>query len=388
MTTIYQNYAVNERMFHCNRKSAHTTVNSTTGRRYIKSRRNQPVATLITTENIQEIGLYRNEGLLTAIRNTYKTLEYALISGFSKWIVMFSGGKDSTTLLVNVLEYYKENRNRICEIHVIYSDTRVEIPTLCNYASSFINYVKSEFPEIGVHVLEPSEDDDFWVNIIGKGYPPPHQRFRWCTDRMKIRPAKKLIKKIAGDRDTAVFTGVRFRESDTRDRQLLLSCTRGGECGQGIWVKEAKNLGVTYYAPIISWRECLVWDFLNYYAPSLNYPTEKLECIYNGRETRFGCWTCTVVRQDKAMQQITSSENGQQWLPLLNFRNWLVEIGRDPNKRQKRKNGVLGRLTIEARMEIYKRVKEIESQVGMSIIDPSKENLIFQLWNNPKYQSY
>jgi len=329
-----------------------------------------------------------NEGLQSAIQNTFQTLNHAIELGLTKWIVMYSGGKDSTALLINVLNYYENYLCNLKELHVIYADTQVEIPVLHSYANNFLNFLKHRFPEIGIHVLKPPLHDDFWVNIIGKGYPPPHQRFRWCTERMKIRPARNLIKKIARNNDTAVLTGVRFRESDTRDRQLLLSCSRGGECGQGVWFNESKSLGVTYLAPIISWRECLVWDYLNLYAPSLGYPTENLESIYNGRETRFGCWTCTVVRQDKAMERITSTDDGLKWFPLLDFRNWLAEIGRDPNRRQRRTNGVLGRLTLETRMEIYERLKRIEKEIGMQILDFEREDLIFKFWEDPKYQRY
>src|SRR5690606_23100957 len=39
---------------------------------------------------------------------------------------------------------------------------------------------------------------------------------------------------------------------------------------------------------------------------------------------RFGCWTCTVVKQDKSMSALI--ENGLVWLtPLLNLRNELAE---------------------------------------------------------------
>ena len=35
-------------------------------------------------------------------------------------------------------------------------------------------------------------EESFWVNIIGRGYPPPNRTFRWCTQRMKIDPVSDL----------------------------------------------------------------------------------------------------------------------------------------------------------------------------------------------------
>ncbi|MER3483861.1 MAG: phosphoadenosine phosphosulfate reductase, partial [Chloroflexota bacterium] len=275
---------------------------------------------------LQTLSLERTDGLAEALEATRRALDRAYKAGLTRWVVMYSGGKDSTTLLVNVLEWHKANPGALDQLHVIYADTQVEIPTLRAFAARFLQQVRDRFPEVNVHEVHPGPEKSFWVLLIGKGYPPPHQRFRWCTSKLKIQPAEKVIRQVAQVGPTAVLTGVRLRESDVRDRRLLLSCNRGGECGQGIWLEESARLGVTYLAPIASWRECLVWDFLNYEAPSLGYPTMALEDVYQGAETRFGCWVCTVVRQDRAMQKITATPTGARWLPLLGFREWLLTV--------------------------------------------------------------
>ena len=43
------------------------------------------------------------------------------------------------------------------------------------------------------HKVVPELKDTFWVNLLGRGYPAPSTKFRWCTDRMKIQPANKFI---------------------------------------------------------------------------------------------------------------------------------------------------------------------------------------------------
>ena len=40
--------------------------------------------------------------------------------------------------------------------------------------------------------------ESFWVNIIGRGYPPPNRVFRWCTERLKIDPVNYFVKQRVG----------------------------------------------------------------------------------------------------------------------------------------------------------------------------------------------
>src|SRR5690606_37049535 len=55
--------------------------------------------------------------------------------------------------------------------------------------------------------------------------------------------------------------------------------------------------------------------------------------------SRFGCWVCTVVKEDKAL--VGFIDSGESWMtPLLEFRNWLASICDDRNLREKsRMNG-------------------------------------------------
>ena len=40
-------------------------------------------------------------------------------------------------------------------------------------------------------MVTPKFNNTFWTNIIGKGFPTPRMNgtFRWCTDRLKIKPS-------------------------------------------------------------------------------------------------------------------------------------------------------------------------------------------------------
>ena len=59
--------------------------------------------------------------------------------------------------------------------------------------------------------------------------------------------------------------------------------------------------------------------------------------------SRFGCWICTMVKEDKSLN--TFIKRGETWLkPLREYRNWLLDFRTTPGAREyKRRNGVMHR---------------------------------------------
>jgi DNA sulfur modification protein DndC len=156
--------------------------------------------------------------------------------------------------------------------------------------------------------------------------------------------------------------------------------------GKAFGIEESMRLGLGYFSPIVIWRECDVWDFLTFIAPSWGYPTAGLSAVYQGRETRFGCWTCSVVSQDRTMQKIVAFD--PQWRPLLEFRNWLVMFTRDPANRVYKRDGSPGRLTMAARKTVLMRLRELEEQLGLHLLSASEYNLITELWDSGQYPDH
>jgi DNA sulfur modification protein DndC len=310
---------------------------------------------------------------------------FAAHRGYKHWIITFSGGKDSTTTLVIALEAALNHLDLVERIDVVYSDTGIEIPVIRQYALDFLGHLRcsqrvARLP-LHCHVVYPAIEKSFWVCLLGKGYPPPHQRFRWCTRRLKIEPVEEALKAFIQPDKSIVLTGVRFGESQSRDGRLNYSCNRGGECGQGIWFQYNSRLSAGYLAPIAYWRECDVWDFLNFYAPDLGYPTQHLETsVYNGRETRFGCWMCTVVRQDKTMEKITLMPQWAHLRPLLEFRQHVKAISNSPNSRILRPDGKPGRLKLSVRQHLLDELLQLQNQLGMNIISYEEIVTIKELW--------
>ena len=84
--------------------------------------------------------------------------------------------------------------------------------------------------------------------------------------------------------------------------------------------------------------------------------------------SRFGCWCCTMVKEDKSLQNFII-KGAKELIPLRNFRNMLLELRNDPSMRDtKRRNGSvykrsdgslgMGPFTMEARCIILERLLE------------------------------
>jgi DNA sulfur modification protein DndC len=319
------------------------------------------------------------------LKDSISALRAIVEKGYTHWIVTFSGGKDSTTTLIVSLEAALVHPEQVERIDIVYSDTMLEIPLIRQFALDFMKTIQNmervaRLP-IYCHIVRPEIEQRFWVCLLGKGYPPPHQRFRWCTRRLKIEPVENALKSFVKPGKTLILTGVRFGESRARDARLHQSCGRGGECGQGVWFQFSSRLQAAYMAPIVEWGECDVWDFLQFHAPALGYPTRHIEdSIYNGRETRFGCWICTVVRQDRTMEKITALLQWSHLRPLLDFRQRVKELTSRPESRLIRPDGKPGRLTLAVRRQLLDELLKLQTTVGIEIVSPDEIAIIQKYW--------
>lgn len=294
--------------------------------------------------------------------STKKEISELYLSDDRPWVIGYSGGKDSTTVVQLVLSALKEiNEEKLTKkIYIISSNTLVETPPVIKRIldshkeiQSFSH--KNKLPVI-TKIVHPLSEQTFWVNIIGRGYPSPNQTFRWCTDRMKIDPANRfIIDAVSEHGEVIVLLGVRSQESTSRSNNIKQHEHKGKTL-----MKHSTLRNAYVYSPIKDYSIDDVWDFLldngNRFKES-NYELYKIYAESNSNEcpliidkstkesagscgnSRFGCWTCTVVDKDKSLTGFI--EKGQTWLiPLLEFRNWLSQI-RDLRdyRMKKRTNG-------------------------------------------------
>lgn len=277
------------------------------------------------------------------------------------WVVGFSGGKDSTAVVQLVFQAISELDKAVLKkkIYVISSDTLVETPLIIDKITRTLGRIQDKALELGLpietHKVRPKVEQTFWSSIIGKGYPTPRQKFRWCTDRLKIDPANRFIlDKVNQFGEVVMLLGVRDSESSTR-AAVMQSHTIEGKT----LMRHSTLTNAFVFAPIRSFNVDDVWEFLLQYESPWGDDNNELLQLYQDSSSecplvvdkevkesagscgnsRFGCWTCTVVNEDKALSGFINS--GVDWLrPLYEFRNFLVEVREDRTKRQKhRMNG-------------------------------------------------
>jgi DNA sulfur modification protein DndC len=297
-----------------------------------------------------------------------------------RWVSTFSGGKDSTLTALLAADYIARMEDPP-HLDIVYSDTLMEIPAMREAAGSFIEYLKKFARDrglpVGARIVQPRVEDRFWVRMIGKGYPPPKPKFRWCTRRLKIEPAAPFVNT---GKPTAVLTGVRYGESKGRTGRLMASCANGGECGQDYWAEKGpRRSNITYFAPVIDWKTCKVWDFLHFVAPMAGWPTQAVYALYGDTSLRFGCWTCTLVRRDRTVERLIEREPGSPLEKLHEFREFIWEESKKPENRL-RKNGHMAGLRPEFRRVLLSLLLGLQSELRMALISAEELDAIGALW--------
>ena len=264
------------------------------------------------------------------------------------WIIGFSGGKDSTVLLtlvwiaMNRLKEQGENLTR--RVYVVCNDTMVENPVIEEYVINVLDKIdraaKEQKMPISVTRTTPTIEDSFWCCVIGKGYPVPNNSFRFCTEKMKIKPTSQFITdQVSADGEAIVLVGTRLSESQARERSIKRHEIKGHRLS-----KHPLNPNTYTYAPIKELMLEEVWWIINAIPSPWGFDNKILFDIYRDAsaddyecptvvtddshrscgQSRFGCWICTVVKEDKSMSSLINS--GVVWMkPLLDFRNRLVE---------------------------------------------------------------
>src|SRR5882672_6120410 len=127
------------------------------------------------------------------------------------WIVGFSGGKDSTLLAHLVLECLlmlsPDERKR--RVYFISNNTLVESPVFQAFVDKLLDHLSESVGALDIPVevvrTTPIPEESFWVNLLGKGYPAPNRNFRWCTDRMKIRPTTRFLREQVNQNGEAIL---------------------------------------------------------------------------------------------------------------------------------------------------------------------------------------
>ena len=325
------------------------------------------------------------------------------------WVIGYSGGKDSTCalqLIWSAIRALPEEARRK-PIFVLSSDTLVETPLIVNYIDETLAAINAAAADqnmpITAQKVVPETSDSFWVNLIGRGYPAPSKRFRWCTERLKIDPANAFIKnRVAEYGEVVMVLGVRSSESATRAQVMSLHKIDGTALS-----RHSTLPGAFVFTPIETFSVDDVWAFLLQNQSPWGSDNRDLLAMYRNAQagecplvvdkqtescgnSRFGCWVCTVVTKDKAMEALV--ENGEEWLePLLDLRDELAETQNPERKREfrdfRRRDGsvtfvgdaetsIPGPYLFDYRKELLRKLLEAQEQVNANAPPGEKTDLI------------
>ncbi len=351
------------------------------------------------------------------------------------WIIGYSGGKDSTTVLQLVWNAIAQLplKKRTKTIYVITTDTLVENPIVSRWVRKSIKRMKlaaqeQEMP-IAPRLLYPEIKDTFWVNLIGKGYPAPRNQFRWCTSRLKINPSNYFIREVVRNhQEVILILGTRKAESVSRATVMIKHQTGRLRDRLSPYAVLPNSL---IYTPIEEWRNDEVWIYLNQWENPWKNSNKDLFTMYRGAtadnecplvidtstpscgDSRFGCWVCTMVSQDKSMEAMIQNDEEKEWMqPLLDLRNEL-DIKEDKDKRdfrriwggvqlferkgdnQKSIQVVHGPYTKEWRENWLKKLLETQTKIrqtapenmqDITLISPEELSEIRRIWLEEKHE--
>ncbi|WP_434733559.1 DNA phosphorothioation system sulfurtransferase DndC [Rhizobium sp. YTUHZ044] len=329
------------------------------------------------------------------------------------WVIGYSGGKDSTLVVHLVYEVLMDlpRSQRRREVHIVSNDTLVESPLVIGHIKESLERIRDAASVLRLPVVTsittPNLDHTFWVNLIGRGYPSPNRTFRWCTDRMKIQPTSAYIKsQIEESKNVILLLGVRRSESATRAASVK-------RYDNGERLNRHNDLvGCAVFRPIVELSTDDVWEYLAEHDAPWGGNHQKLIQLYrdaSGGEcpivtqksdapscgstsSRFGCWTCTVVDKDRSLEGFVDA-GFAEFGPLLDFRDYLVAIRSDPNKRSaRRRNGTItitdtgtfipGPFTLETRHEILDRLIDLQRNQPVDLISAEEIDRIRQIWSD------
>ncbi len=337
------------------------------------------------------------------------------------WVIGYSGGKDSTAILQivwNAIAELKAENKAIKPVHVISTDTLVENPIVALWVDRSLKQMKKAVNEqdlpIEPHRLTPKTEDRFWVNLIGKGYPAPRYKFRWCTDRLKISPSNTFIQDVVKKNGEAILVlGTRKHESTVRATSMENIENRSDNTRKNDGLNVNTQLDrVWVYTPIEDWTNDDVWSFLTQQKNPWGYRNTDLLGMYQGAtdggecplvvdkstpscgDSRFGCYVCTMVGEDKSMAAMIANDEEKEWmLPLLALRNEIDindadaekkanKVARDKHNRDFRRMN--GSLTVHISMKEFSEQKNLsDSEDIFELLAQYEDNTDYKYENLP-----
>jgi len=362
--------------------------------------------------------------------NAIEMLKYYYLHDSRTMCIAFSGGKDSTSVIYLVCEMLlnlqKNNQKLSKNIYIINSNTLAELPPLLEYLKNALNSIKlfaknNNLPLIVKEVF-PEDKDTLNVQLMGVGMPPPSNTFRWCTDKLKVNPIDKEIKKLFPDGEFISVIGTRKDESFSRSARIEKLSVKGTNLKINDRYTKASNL-----MPIEDWNTKNVWEYLlkqkndlvnidflwQLYSDASGKSAD--ECSFAGAGgkdidegklgcgvSRFGCWQCYMVRDtDKSLDGLMKSgytnielyKEYRDWFWTLTQQGWektrdvynhrtqIQDFYNKGGKENLKYNMTMPKgLKLQIRKKAFKRMLELQDTLNETIVTIDEIVLIQKRW--------
>jgi DNA sulfur modification protein DndC len=304
------------------------------------------------------------------------------------WAVSWSGGKDSTAVLVLVCRAIQmlkpEQRTRW--VNVIMSDTKIENPILEDYMRRQVRTLnrwsrQNNMPVAG-EIVSRKAKRSFWVGIIGWGWTlPTNGDDRYCTHALKIEPQNARLSEI---NPCLQLIGSRTEESTRRASTIDKYREERGSRFSVSPYTDGRRL----YMPIVDYTTDEVWQIL--LNPLPWGPSDEIRRLYKDATgecalinpggsikatqacgARFGCWVCPPITKDRSTENMS---NVYEWMkPLTEWRQLLKDV-HNPKKNPQLRSGYRrnrtpmgpgkGCLAIHARKYLLEQLLQTQADVN------------------------
>lgn len=205
--------------------------------------------------------------------------------------ISYSGGKDSTALLLYAIETLGKDG-----FIAVYQDTGYEHSSHYDY----ISYIESS---LGIEIIKvKSEKYSGMFDMIEKMKMIPNAHARFCTRELKQQPFKDWLRK--NKEVSAVWMGIRAEESNAR-KERYGGLIDGESFSLSMYpVYGKKEFGhINVFMPIVSWTESEVWVIHKKY-------NIKKNPQYDFGAARVGCFPC-VLGSNRSWKVAWDTEEGK-----------------------------------------------------------------------------
>lgn len=278
----------------------------------------------------------------------------------------WSAGKDSSVVLNLLLTTAAELQSQgvaVPPIIVTHADTGIENPEMTAYAQEEMRrvhqFAAQHRLEVAIKTAHPALNDTWAVRVLsGRALPSFPGNHRDCTTDWKIRPMRKLRKAALksltrpelGWAEPITLVGTRYDESVVRGAAMR---SRGDS---DIFLRRSEADGLLL-TPIANWSADDVWEYLGNVRAGVATGYSDFDetfrvyadamgssCVIVGEDSstptsskacgaRHGCALCTVVQNDKSMENMLEQPRYAYMQGLNNLRNFLAATRWDLERR-------------------------------------------------------